>query len=116
MAGLAKSSQTVVGIVFLVMTLERWLPVPFLRLVKWFCLELYSPTILKWTVARVTGEESIIAARTIPNGTCPGKTVGSEYLGLMTQRDYGRLLPAQAAIIRTFGTFLLRVHGGVEFC
>ena len=40
MARLAESSQTVVGIVFLVMNLERWLSVPFLRFVKWFCLEL----------------------------------------------------------------------------
>lgn len=40
MARLAESSQTVVGIVFLVMNLERWLSIPFLRLVKWFCLEL----------------------------------------------------------------------------
>ncbi len=40
MARLAESSQTVVGIVFLVINLERWLSVPFLRLVKWFCLEL----------------------------------------------------------------------------
>ena len=39
MARLAESSQTVVGIVFLVMNLERWLSIPFLRLVKWFCLE-----------------------------------------------------------------------------
>ena len=34
MTRLADSSQTVVGIVFLVMNLERWLLVPFLRLVK----------------------------------------------------------------------------------
>lgn len=39
MARLAESSQTVVGIVFLVMNLERWLSVPFLRLVEWFCAE-----------------------------------------------------------------------------
>lgn len=40
MARLAESSQTTVGIVFLAMNLERWLSAPFLRLVKWFCLEL----------------------------------------------------------------------------
>ena len=39
MARLAESSQTVVRIVFLVMNLEWWLSVPFLRLVKWFCSE-----------------------------------------------------------------------------
>ena len=39
MARLAESSQTVVEIVFLVMNLERWLSVPFLRFVKWFCSE-----------------------------------------------------------------------------
>ena len=52
MARLAESSRTVVGIVFLVMTLGRWLPVPFLRLVKWFCSELHPPTILEGTGAR----------------------------------------------------------------
>lgn len=39
MARLAESSQTVVGIVFLVMNLERWLSIPFLRFLKWFCAE-----------------------------------------------------------------------------
>ena len=39
MAKLAESSQTVAGIVFLVMNLERWLSIPFLRFVKWFCSE-----------------------------------------------------------------------------
>ena len=45
MARLAESSQTVVGIVFLVMNLERWLLVPFLRFVKRFCSELRYPAV-----------------------------------------------------------------------
>ena len=38
MARLAENSQTVVE--FLVMNLERWLSIPFLCFVKWFCSEL----------------------------------------------------------------------------
>ena len=47
MARLAESSQTVAGIVFLVMNLERWFLVPFSRLVKWFCSELRYPAVAR---------------------------------------------------------------------
>ena len=57
----AESSQTVVGIVFLVMNLERWLLVPFLRLVKWFCSKLHSPTICIWAVARGAEDGSVLS-------------------------------------------------------
>ena len=46
---------------FLVMNLERWLLVPFLRLVKWFCSKLHSPTICIWAVARGTEDGSVLS-------------------------------------------------------
>ena len=66
-------------------------------------------------VPRRTAADRIDAVSTIKQSTCPEPTVVSKYLGLMTQLDYGRLLPAQVVITRTFRTFLLRVHGVVNF-
>ena len=94
MARLAESSQTVVGIVFLVMNLERWLLVPFLRFVKWFCSELRCPAVAR----RETASDRIGAAPTNIRITCPAGRTVSGCLGLITQPDYGRLLPAQVAI------------------